>query len=250
MLLGTPLVWGALGSLAALSGDGKMLPLARTFALLHCASGLALVVTVGPEHPERLLGVGVVLWASAYFAGQVVLWLSMGAGSESTRAITGAMAGVSYGSILTFLSTFAAGGGHGTSIPLWLSSARLRNWCIGWGRRRDGPRSAACMGSARRVGCAVRSWDEPQAHSGSGSIALRIRAWTGSNDRSWAYRYVGGSAGILPCLGAGLPGWAGGAVVANKQAQSASTDRLTTACGSISRSRHRTDCGVEPRCLA
>jgi hypothetical protein len=30
-------------------------------------------------------------------------------------------------------------------------------------------------------------------------------------------------------------------VVANKQAQSTSTDRLTTACGRNSRSRHRTD---------
>jgi hypothetical protein len=125
MLLGTPLLWGVLGSLVALSGDGKMLRLARSLALLHYASGLALVATIGPEHPERLLGVDVVLWASAYLAGQVVLWSSMGADSELRRAFTGAMAGVSYGSILAFLSIFAAGGGHGTGIPLWLSSAPL-----------------------------------------------------------------------------------------------------------------------------
>jgi hypothetical protein len=133
MLLGTPLVWGALGSLVALSGDGKMLRLAQSLALLHYASGLALVAIIGPEHPELSLRVDVALWASAYLAGQVVLWSSMRAGSESRRAIVGAMAGVSYGSILAFLSMFAAGGGHGTSIPLWLSSAPLSAFgLVGW----------------------------------------------------------------------------------------------------------------------
>jgi len=77
MLLGTPLVWAALGSLVALSGDGKMLRLAQSLALLHNASGLALVATIGPEHPALLLRVDVVLWASAYLAGHVVLWSSM-----------------------------------------------------------------------------------------------------------------------------------------------------------------------------
>ena len=122
-----------------------------------------------------------------------------------------------------------------------LRLGRLANWWVGCGRLRDGSRCAARMGSARGVGCAVRSWDEPQTHSGSGSVALRIRACTGCSDRRWAYRSGGGSAGFLHCLGAGLPGWAGGAVVANKQAQSTSTDRLTTACGRSSRSGHRTD---------
>ena len=96
MLLGTPLVWAALGSFVALSGDGKMLRLAQSLALLHNASGLALVATIRPEHPELLLRVDVVLWASAYLAGQVVLWSSMRAGSESRRATIGAMAGVSW----------------------------------------------------------------------------------------------------------------------------------------------------------
>jgi hypothetical protein len=49
----------------------------------------------------------------------------MTAGSESRRAIVGAIVGLLYGFILTFLSIFAAGAGHGTSIPLWLSSAPL-----------------------------------------------------------------------------------------------------------------------------
>jgi hypothetical protein len=49
----------------------------------------------------------------------------MTAGSEPRRAIVGAMLGFLYGSILTFVSIFAAGAGHGTSIPLLLSSAPL-----------------------------------------------------------------------------------------------------------------------------
>ena len=49
----------------------------------------------------------------------------MRAGSELRRAIVGATVGLLYGSILAFVSVFAAGGGHGTSIPLLLSSAPL-----------------------------------------------------------------------------------------------------------------------------
>jgi hypothetical protein len=249
MLLGTPLVWGALGSLVALSGDGKMLRLAQSLALLHYASGLALVATIGPERPELLLRVDGVLWASAYLAGQVVLWLSMRAGSESRRAIVGAMVGVLYGSlsrVSVAISGWRRSRYHHSLMAVVSASWRLRlgrlaNWWVGCGRLRDAPRCAAGMGSARGVGCAVRSWDEPQTHSGSGSVAVRIRACTGCNDRRWAYRSGGGSAVFLHCLGAGLPGWAGGAVVANKQAQSTSTERLTTACGRNSRSRHRTD---------
>jgi hypothetical protein len=45
--------------------------------------------------------------------------------SETRRAIVGAVAGLLYGSVLAFLSLFAAGGGHGTGIPLFLSSAPL-----------------------------------------------------------------------------------------------------------------------------
>lgn len=49
----------------------------------------------------------------------------MTAGSESRRAIVGAMVGLSYGAILGFLSLAAAGSGHGTLMPLLLSSAPL-----------------------------------------------------------------------------------------------------------------------------
>jgi hypothetical protein len=49
----------------------------------------------------------------------------MRAGSQSRRAIVGAMVGLLYGSILSYLSLFAAGGGHGTGAPVLLSSAPL-----------------------------------------------------------------------------------------------------------------------------
>ena len=124
-LLGAPLVWAALGSLVALSQRGKALRLTQVLALLHCASGLALIATVGEQHPERLLRGDILIWAPAYLAGLGVLLSSLIAASESRRAIVGAMVGLLYGSILTFLSIFAAGGGHGSGIPFVLSSAPL-----------------------------------------------------------------------------------------------------------------------------
>src|SRR5882762_4487092 len=124
-LVGTPLVWAALGSLVALSDRGKGLRLTQVLALLHYASGLALVATLGEQHPELLLREDILIWTPAYLAGQVVLWSSLQAASESRRATIGAMVGLLYGSILSFLSLFAAGGGHGTGIPFLLSSAPL-----------------------------------------------------------------------------------------------------------------------------
>jgi hypothetical protein len=52
-----------------------------------------------------------------------ILHRSVIAGLEWRPAITGTIVGLLYGSILTILSLFAAGAGHGTSIPLWRSSA-------------------------------------------------------------------------------------------------------------------------------
>jgi hypothetical protein len=49
----------------------------------------------------------------------------MTASSGSRRAIVGVMVAFLYGSILAFLSLGAVGGGHGTLIPLLLSSAPL-----------------------------------------------------------------------------------------------------------------------------
>lgn len=59
----------------------------------------------------------------------------MTASSGSKRAIVGVMVGFLYGSILAFLSLGAAGAGHGTIIPLFLSSAPLGVfWDTGGGR--------------------------------------------------------------------------------------------------------------------
>lgn len=128
-LLGAPLVWAALGSLVALSGRASTFRLTPVLLLLHYASGLALVATTGegPAHLQRLPGIwlDLAMWATVYLAGQVALWSWMRAGSASRRAIVGAMVGLLYGSLLAFLSIAAAGGGHGTIVPLLLSSAPL-----------------------------------------------------------------------------------------------------------------------------
>jgi hypothetical protein len=44
---------------------------------------------------------------------------------KTTRAIFGAVAGLLYGCVLTFLAVAAAGAGHGSFIPLYVSSAPL-----------------------------------------------------------------------------------------------------------------------------
>lgn len=46
-------------------------------------------------------------------------------GSETRRAISGAVAGLLYGCVLAFLSLAAVGAGHGTGIALFQSSAPL-----------------------------------------------------------------------------------------------------------------------------
>lgn len=128
-LLGAPLVWAALGSLVALSRRASTLRLTQVWLLLHYASGLALIATAGegPAHLQRLPGIwtDIAMWATVYLAGQVALWSWMRAGSASKRAIVGTMVGLLYGSLLAFLSIVAAGGGHGTIVPLLLSSAPL-----------------------------------------------------------------------------------------------------------------------------
>jgi hypothetical protein len=78
-LLGAPLLWATFGSLAATSGRGKWLRLTHVLALLHYASGLALVATRDGElaHLERVLRISpefVVVWATVYLVGQVALW--------------------------------------------------------------------------------------------------------------------------------------------------------------------------------
>jgi hypothetical protein len=124
-VLGAPLVWAGLGWLVALSGRGR-LTLSRILVLSHYASGLALIAMTG-EEPGRLERLPIspefVMWAAIYLAGQAALWSSMRAGPEARQAIVGAMAGLLYGSVLVYLSIFTTGGGHGTPVPLILSSA-------------------------------------------------------------------------------------------------------------------------------
>jgi hypothetical protein len=126
-VLGAPLVWAGLGWLVALSGQGR-LRLARILALLHYTSGLALIATAGeePARLQRLLQYPeAVMWVTIYLAGQAALWSSMRAGPEARQAIVGATFGLLYGSVLIYLSVFATGGGHGTPVPLILSTAPL-----------------------------------------------------------------------------------------------------------------------------
>jgi hypothetical protein len=126
-VLGAPLVWAGLGWLVALSGRGR-LGLSRILALLHYASGLALVATAGgePARLQRLLQYPeAVMWVTIYLAGQAALWSSIRAGPEARPAIVGAMVGLLYGSVLIYLSIFATGGGHGTPVPFILSSAPI-----------------------------------------------------------------------------------------------------------------------------
>ena len=49
----------------------------------------------------------------------------MMSGSKTKRAVAGAGAGLLYGCVLAFLSLVAAGAGHGTPIPISVSSAPL-----------------------------------------------------------------------------------------------------------------------------
>ena len=80
MLLSAPLVWTVLGSLAALSGRGRLLRLTQVLVLLHYASGLALVAILAPDLVPLPSFINVwvisyvVVWATIYLVGQVVLW--------------------------------------------------------------------------------------------------------------------------------------------------------------------------------
>jgi hypothetical protein len=189
--------------------------------------------------------------------GRRSTWLGkrMRAGPDARQAIVGAMVGLLYGSVLAFLSLGAIGGGHGSIVPLLLSSAPLGvlllvGNLVGASHVGEAILFAmlygytADMDGARVGGCAVRRWDEPQTHSGSGSVAVRVGPRARRDDDRLAYRFSCRSvesAAVGRYVGDGLPGWAGGVVVANKKVQSTSTARLTTTCGRNSRSRHRND---------
>jgi len=78
---GAPVVWATFGALVGPYGGAKWRRLIQLLALLHYASGLALVaVTGGLEelaYLKRLLRITpefIVLWALVYVVGQVALW--------------------------------------------------------------------------------------------------------------------------------------------------------------------------------
>jgi hypothetical protein len=74
-LLSPPLIWAALGSLAA---HPKRLGLTQVLLLLQYASGLTLVATTGAAFAvlarDMWVTVYVIVWAAVCVVGQMVLW--------------------------------------------------------------------------------------------------------------------------------------------------------------------------------
>ncbi len=74
---GAPVVWATFGALLAPSGRAKWLRLTQVLALLHYASGLALIAATAQydelAYLARVLEV-MLVWAAVYLAGQVALW--------------------------------------------------------------------------------------------------------------------------------------------------------------------------------
>jgi hypothetical protein len=88
-LLSVPLVWATFGSLVALSGRGRRLRAAQVLALLHYASGLALVAIARdePAHLQRVLQASpefTVAWVTVYLVGQMALWWQIGRRNQPT----------------------------------------------------------------------------------------------------------------------------------------------------------------------
>ena len=88
---GAPVVWATFGALVAPAGRAKWRRLTQVLALLHYASGLALIAaTRGLDelgYLERLEPEFVALWAAVYVVGQVALWWR--ASRRSERRPTG-----------------------------------------------------------------------------------------------------------------------------------------------------------------
>jgi len=160
-------------------------------------------------------------------------------GLESRRAIVGAIVGLMYGSALKLLSIFAADGGHGSPIPLWLTSAPfgafgLVAWRVAASEFAD---SSAAFQSAARMGS---GWDfggafeTAETYPGFAAVAVYVCARARRYDRlsvcrsqSDTARRVGDD--LRRCVGARLPRGTGGVVVATNEAKSALTCRLAIA---------------------
>jgi len=81
LLLGAPILWAALGSLAALSGRGMTRRVTLALVLLHYVSGLALLAMRGAGLQPSFVNIYVVayilVWAAVYLVGQAALWWRM-----------------------------------------------------------------------------------------------------------------------------------------------------------------------------
>ena len=257
-VLGAPLVWAGLGWLVALSGRGRLRTRSDPGSVALCVRARA--------HRDGRRGAGPFGAPGANIAGAryvgddlpgwasgVVVKHEGWPRSEAGDCWSNGRPFVWLRSRVSVIRRDRRWSRQHRSLIAVISAAwrpplgRQSRWCIAC-RRGDTLRNAlwytADMDGARVGGCAVRPWDEPQPHSGSGSVAVRVGPRARRDDSRLAYRFSCRSvesAAVGRYVGDGLPGWAGGVVVANKQAQSTSTDRLTTACGRNSRSRHRND---------
>ncbi len=95
-LLGTPLVWAAIGVLVASPGHAKRIRFAQVLALLHYASALAIVLTLVATSQDELVHLARVLrispeffavWATVYLGGQVTLWWRIGGRNHRPPAV-------------------------------------------------------------------------------------------------------------------------------------------------------------------
>jgi len=86
---GAPAVWAMFGALVAPSGRAKWRRITQVLALLHYASGLALIVATAQgfswirlERALRQAPEVIVAWAAIYPIGQGVLWWRTSRGSQ------------------------------------------------------------------------------------------------------------------------------------------------------------------------
>jgi hypothetical protein len=174
-LLATPLLWASLGLSVLLSDRGNALRRIQIFLLLHYASALALVATMGEglAHLQSLPGIWIeiAMWAPVYLAGQVALWAWMKARSSVRRAMLGAMAGLFYGCVLAFLSIFVAGGGHGSNVALLVSSAPLGLFMYGPSRTSEAMYITMLVAGPTVIWTVLERWLRcPAAASGARSL--------------------------------------------------------------------------------
>ena len=179
------------------------------------------------------------MWATIYLAGQAALWSSMRAGPEARQAIVGAMVGLLYGSVLivsVIIRDRAAVTVRTVPFIAVISAAwrrRLGALIISpvashLGGRPDGTALGTLLvwaGLGSLVALSGRGKSLRLARilvllqyaSGFALVAIDQSAW---NVRVFHTDLWRASSVMVSCVGDALPAWAGGVVVATKQAQS------------------------------